>query len=324
MEIKIFEAFAGYGSQSMALERLKEANPNFNYEIVGISEIDPDAIKAYNITHNPGITNYGDITKIDWVNVPDFDLFTYSFPCTDISNIGKGEGFKEGSGTRSSLLWECKKAITLKKPKYLLMENVKALINKKNKADFEKWENYLSGLGYTNYWKVLNAKDYNIPQSRERVFMVSILGDHKPFQFPPTITLTKKFKDILDNNIPDDVWIKPDDKGVYSRKRINEMLANGKITLKKLQWVDLYSQLTYDDCVTTITTRVFGASNHLITNVTGIRRPTKREVFRLMGVNETNIDKLLTLNLNRDKFYIMAGNSIVVDVMFYLFQNLFN
>ena len=123
--IKIFEAFAGYGSQLMALKRL-----NIPFESIGISEIDKYAIKAYEAIHGQ-VENYGDITKIDWNTVPEFNLFTYSFPCTDISTAGKQAGLTKGSNTRSSLLWECEKAIATKKPKFLVMENVKALINKK-------------------------------------------------------------------------------------------------------------------------------------------------------------------------------------------------
>lgn len=104
MKIKVFEAFAGYGSQAMALRRLKDRHPDFDFEVVGISEIEPNAIKAYNAVHGE-TTNYGDISKIDWRNVPDFDLFTYSFPCQDISAAGLQKGLAQGSGTRSGLLW---------------------------------------------------------------------------------------------------------------------------------------------------------------------------------------------------------------------------
>ncbi len=167
--IKVFEAFAGYGSQAMALKRLKENYPGFNYEVVGISEIDKYAIKAYNAVHGE-TKNFGDISKIDWNEVPDFDLFIYSFPCQDISSSGKQRGLAEGSETRSSLLWECKRAIETKRPKYLLMENVKALTHKKFLPYLHEWEKYLSNLGYSNFTKVLNAKHYGVPQNRERVF----------------------------------------------------------------------------------------------------------------------------------------------------------
>lgn len=169
-KIRVFEAFAGYGSQSMALRRL-----GIDYEVIGISEIDKYAIQAYMAVHGE-TPNYGCISKIDWKEVPDFDFLTYSFPCTDISSAGLQKGLEEGSGTRSSLLWECKKAIEAKKPKYLLMENVKALTYKKFRPYLEKWLDYLKDLGYTNFAKVLNAKNYGVPQNRERIFVVSVLG----------------------------------------------------------------------------------------------------------------------------------------------------
>ena len=211
-KITVFEAFAGYGSQSMALERLKQ-DIGLDYKVVGISEIDATAIKAYYAARDTELLsrcrtvcdvetairgyeppqelidrypNYGDICKINWANVPDFNLFTYSFPCTDISNAGLQKGLAEGSGTRSSLLWECARAIETKYPKYLLMENVKALVSDKFMPDFKRWAMYLESLGYTNYYQVLNSKDYGVPQNRERVFMVSILGK-AIYYFPQTL-----------------------------------------------------------------------------------------------------------------------------------------
>lgn len=131
----------------------------------------------------------------------DFNLFTYSFPCTDISNAGLQKGLSEGSGTRSGLLWECRKAIEAKMPKYLMMENVKALLSEKFKPEFYKWRDYLTSLGYENYTKIINATECGIPQNRERVFMVSILGNHKPFHFPEPFALEKRLKDVLEDDV---------------------------------------------------------------------------------------------------------------------------
>jgi DNA (cytosine-5)-methyltransferase 1 len=198
-KIKVFEAFAGYGSQAMALKRLQTAYPDdVEFEYVGTSEIEPNAIAAYKAIHGD-TTNFGDITQIDWESVPDFDLFTWSFPCTSVSSAGKQEGLAENSGTSSSLCWECFKAIKTKRPKWLVMENVKALTQKKFAADFESIQLRLEGLGYANFWQVLNAKDYAIPQNRERVFMVSIrIDDEQPtFTFPDKQTLTKCVEDYL-------------------------------------------------------------------------------------------------------------------------------
>jgi len=169
--LRLFEAFSGYGSQAMALKRYGIA-----FEHVGISEIDKYAIATHESIHGK-VKNYGDISKIKESELPDMDLFTYSFPCTDISLAGDKKGFAKGSGTRSSLLWECERIIEHKRPKYLLMENVKALVNKKNIKGYEKWLSVLDSLGYNTYWKVINAKWCGVPQNRERVFAVSILKE---------------------------------------------------------------------------------------------------------------------------------------------------
>lgn len=208
--LRVFEAFAGYGSQHMALERLHCENPSFRYEIMGISEIDKFAIQSYEAIHGP-TRNYGDISAIDWDTVPDFDFFTYSFPCTDISMAGNQKGLEENSGTRSSLLWQCRKAIVAKRPKYLLLENVKALTYTKFRPYLEKWIAELESYGYRNFWKVLNSKDFNVPQNRERVFMVSILDPNADFTFPETTGLSSSIKDVLESNV-DDSYFLPDDK----------------------------------------------------------------------------------------------------------------
>jgi DNA (cytosine-5)-methyltransferase 1 len=209
-KIRVFEAFAGYGSQSLALKRLSQDYPDFQYEVVGISEIDKFAIQAYNALH-PNVPNFGDISKIDWDTVPDFDLFTWSFPCTDISMAGKQAGLAEGSGTRSSLAFECFKAIENKRPKYLLMENVKALTQRKFASDFQKLQQRLNDLGYDNFYQVLNAKDYGIPQNRERVFMISVKRERErenSYRFPDSFTLDKRLKDILEKHVDEKYYLK--------------------------------------------------------------------------------------------------------------------
>lgn len=229
--LRVFEAFAGYGSQRMALKKC-----GIPFEVVGISEIDGDVLLSYaaihcklkeklddelniseNYMHNylsvlnvpldyktfknksnslKGLKlkkmylanklskNFGDIRILDPSKLPDFDFFTYSFPCQDISIAGYQKGLDICSGTRSSLLWECCKIIEEKKPKYLMMENVKNLVGKKHKANFITFLNYLESLGYTNSWSILNARDYGIPQNRERVFCISILNSANKFIFP--------------------------------------------------------------------------------------------------------------------------------------------
>lgn len=212
-KIRVFEAFAGYGSQSMALSRL-----GIDFEVVGISEIDKYAIQAYMAVHGD-TPNYGDISKIDWGSVPDFDFLTYSFPYTDMSTAGQQKGLAEGSGTRSSLLWECRKSIEAKRPKYLLMENVKNLVSKKFTPYLKEWIRFLEGQGYSNYTKVLNAKDFGVPQNRERVFMVSILGEVS-FHFPKPFTLEKRLKDVLEKDVDESFYL--------SEKVVNTFLARNE------------------------------------------------------------------------------------------------
>ena len=210
--LKVATAFSGYDSQKMALERLHNAFPDFCFELVAWSEIDENAIAAHNaIFPEDKSKNLGDISKIDWAKAPDFDLFTYSFPCQDISAAGKQSGFEEGTGTRSSLLWECKKTIEAKKPRYLMMENVKALASAKFLPFLRQWQRWLHGQGYENFTQVLNACDYEVPQNRERVFMISILRtDSNPYPsyyFPKKLKLEKRIKHILEQNVDESYYL---------------------------------------------------------------------------------------------------------------------
>jgi DNA (cytosine-5)-methyltransferase 1 len=201
--LRLIELFAGIGSQTQAL-----TNIGIAHKVVAISEIDKYAIQSYEAMH--GIANnLGDIRKIE--ELPDADLWTYSFPCQDISVAGKGAGIKEG--TRSGLLFEVERLLRVASekgtlPKYLLLENVKNLVSKKFKADFDKWLDFLAELGYTNYWKVLNAKDYGIPQNRERVFCISIRGKHEPFVFPKPKKLTIRLRDMIDETVDERFYLK--------------------------------------------------------------------------------------------------------------------
>lgn len=305
-KLRVFEAFSGYGSQALSLR-----NIGVDYEVVAISEIDKYAIMAYEAIHGP-VNNLGDISKININDVPDHDLFTYSFPCCDVSVAGKQRGLAEGSGTRSSLLWECKKIIESKKSKYLLMENVKNLVNKKHKPHFDKWLEYLESLGYTNYWDILDAKHFGVPQSRQRVFVVSILGEHKPYEFPKPIPLTKNIRDMLEKEV--------DNKYYMSDKCIEKMKRFAPKNLNK-------SRYLLEGISPTITTEL---SHHTGKNVSPklciaideYRRITPKEAFRLMGMLDCDIAKIQSIGISDVQQYKMAGNSIVVQVLEEIFRNL--
>lgn len=162
---------------------------------------------------------FGDISKINPSDLPDFDFMTYSSPCQDFSVAGKQQGAIRGQ-TRSGLLYECEKVIEHKRPKYLLLENVKNLVGKQFKPQFDEWLEYLESLGYSNYWKVLNSRDFGVPQNRERVFVLSILGEHNPYEFHNGFELDIRLKDVLESNVDEKYYLskevqdrfKPNDK----------------------------------------------------------------------------------------------------------------
>lgn len=155
--------------------------------------------------------NLGDISKLEHLDYADF--WTYSFPCTDISVAGKQEGIKQGQ-TRSGLLYEVQRLLErankmLTLPKYLMLENVKNLVGKKFKLQFDEWVAWLDELGYNTYWKVLNAKDYGIPQNRERVFAISIRKDidDGKFEFPQPFDNGVRLKDVLEDNVDEKYYL---------------------------------------------------------------------------------------------------------------------
>ena len=203
--LRVVELFSGTGSQTQALKNL-----GIPHKVVAISDIDKFADKSYRALHGE-MDNLGDIKTI--AELPPADLWTYSFPCQDISVAGKGAGLDKGHDTRSGLLWEVERLLLRAKetntlPKYLLLENVKNLIGKKHKANYDAWIAFLDGLGYTTYTKVLNAKNYGVPQNRERVFGVSILGEHEPYLFPEPVPLTRRLKDILEDEVDPRFYLK--------------------------------------------------------------------------------------------------------------------
>lgn len=196
--LKVIELFAGVGAQAEALKRA-----NIKHEVIAISEIDKYAIQTYRKLHG-WVTNLGDIKKIK--ELPQADLWTYSFPCTDISISGQMKGFDKDSNTGSSLLWEVQRLLEKGKdngtlPRFLLMENVKNIVSKRFLPLFQTWVDYLSSLGYKSFYKVLNARDYNVPQNRERCFMISILNFDGEFNFPETTELKVTLQDLLEKEV---------------------------------------------------------------------------------------------------------------------------
>lgn len=229
-KIKVLELFAGIGACLKALTNL-----GIEHEIVDAVEIDKYAIKSFNAVHG---TNFEpqDITK--WDKDIECDLIMHGSPCQDFSVAGLGKGGDEGSGTRSSLMYETLRIVEKLKPKYVIWENVKNLLSKKHRHNFDAYLEVMEKLGYENHYQVLNAKNYGIPQNRERVFTVSILGGGD-FEFPEPIPLEKKLKDMLEDNV-DEKYYLSDDKvlqlKIKEKDISNTVRTGGRGSLDRHQW----------------------------------------------------------------------------------------
>ena len=412
--IRLIELFAGIGSQAKALERL-----GASFEHYRICEFDKYAVASYNAVHGTDFTT-SDITKIkaEDLGIVDTDkycyIMTYSFPCQDLSLAGKQRGMVKGGGTRSGLLWEVERLLDECKelPQVLIMENVPQVIGTKNIEHFAKWQEKLESLGYKNKWQVLNAKDFGIPQNRERCFMVSILGDYY-YEFPKTMKLEKRLKDLLETKIEEKYYLSDrmvtffenhskecEEKGSgfrFSPVENTEVVAKAVTTragarmddnfIKQQEPVALDEQNNYirkDGCVGTLTTdgsspkhnnriiepllktqlcnellkkgeikendiirtsytrnRMSGdlrIENKTDNNVSytlstrsdclgictnyRIRKLTPKECWRLMGFDDKDVDNARAIGMSDAQLYKQAGNSIVVNVLEKIFNNL--
>lgn len=218
--------FSGIGAFEKALERR-----GVEHEVLAYCEIDKYASKAYSIIHGiPESKNLIDVTKVDILDVDEtVDLITYGFPCQDISNAGKQKGFidEEGNRTRSGLFFEALRIIDDYRPKFAIAENVKALVGKKFASEFKTILESLEEVGYNNYYAVLNAKDYDIPQNRERVFIISIRKNvDRGFIFPAAVPLTLRLKDLLEDEV-DEKYYLSDKMFNYAFNMVNEAKGVG-------------------------------------------------------------------------------------------------
>ena len=304
--ITINELFSGIGAQVAALKR-----NGVKFNVVGISEIDKYAIKSYEAI-NGNTRNYGDISKVERLDYA--DLWTYSFPCTDISLAGKQAGLIDGTGkqTRSGLLFEVERLLRKSvedgnQPKYLLLENVKNLVGKKFKQEFDKWLSTLEDLGYNNYWKVLNAKDYGVPQNRERVFVVSIRKDVDThgYTFPEPFKMNRRLKDVLEKEVDEKFYLKQDLAKSFI-ERLSERDVSNTIRCGGAGSVD--QKHTWDLVAEPSKMR--------------IRKLTPKECWRLMDFTDEEFEASQNAGVSKTQLYKQAGYSIVVSVLSGIFNNL--
>lgn len=227
--MRILELFAGIGACSKALERL-----GFNVEIVDAVEIDKYAIASFNAIHN---TNFEVQDIKEWnKDLKDIDLITHGSPCQDFSVAGKQAGGDINSGTRSSLMYETIRIVGKLRPKYVLWENVKNLLSKKHKHNFDAYIETMNILGYNSYYEVLNAKDYGIPQNRERVYTISIRRDVDKFNFlfPKKEELKLRLKDMLEDEVEEKYYL----SNAQIEKIVNSDFMQEKKRIQEKEYCD--------------------------------------------------------------------------------------
>ena len=329
MKIRTLSLFSGIGAFEKALER-----QGIEHEIVAYCEIDKYASKSYAAIHNvPESMNLGDITKVDPKALPDFDLLTWGFPCQDISVAGHLKGIVEGE-TRSGLYYEGFRILKEKMPKYSIIENVKNLVGKRFRADFDSMLDDIESLGYNNYWQVLNAKDYGIPQNRERVFIVSIRKDvDTGFAFPDKKPLVLRLKDILEHEVEEKFYLseqclngfkkhneKHKEKGTGFiwvprdlEKHASALRANGALAP---------TDNTIVDPKGTTNTLTTAQKDNMVVGPNRIRKLTPKECWRLMGFDDADFEKARAAGISSTQLYKQAGNSIVVNVLEAIFVQL--
>ena len=330
-KIKLLSLFSGIGAFESALDRL-----DVDYELVNYCELDKYASKSYSAIHNVDESlNLWDIKKVDTSKLPDdIDLVTYGFPCQDISVAGKLKGFKsDGELTRSGLFYEALRIIKDTKPKIAIAENVKNLVGKRFKKEFEIVLTSLEQAGYNNYWKVLNAKDFGVPQQRERVFIISIRKDlDKGYEFPKAMPLEKRLRDILEQEV--------DKKYYLNQKQIERLRSTNTCQgmLRKENTKKGYAIANVGDSVNisypnsktrrgrvgkgvSQTLTASGGEMSVIEDNLRVRKLTPLECWRLMGFTDEEFRKA-QLVCSDSQLYKQAGNSIVVNVLVELYKKI--
>lgn len=225
MKVRVVELFSGVGAQRMALTRLMKKHPEIECEFVAQCDIDKFAIKSYNAIWGE-TPNLGDVSKLE--KLPDCDIVTWSYPCQSVSAAGKQEGMVEGSGTRSALCWEVIRLLrNSNRPKWLVMENVPAILFKTHKPEFDRLCANLEELGYHNRYGVLNAVDFDIAQNRKRCFMISCLGEDAP-ELPTGTGLKHAMKHYLEKEVDQKYFLSKERmKGIVLSTEKEKARGNG-------------------------------------------------------------------------------------------------
>lgn len=340
--LRVFEGFAGYGGGHFALNKLKEKYPDFEFKIIGYSEIDKYAYELYDLNHKDEkgnkLKNYGDITKLNPYDIPDFDIFMGGFPCQPFSTAGMQKGVDDPYG-RGTLFQHIMRICKVKKPKYILLENVKGFFSKKFVSTREEIENMLRNMGYVFNENdntesplrisLLNSKDYGIPQNRERVWMFAKLGG-LPIDFsmePKKVSNGLLMADFLDpiGYVPKEMYL--------SEKQIEHLKEKHNIEnfiVDKPLCFDVYNKKIKRDGYSITITMPEHNSLRVIEshdNKEVVRKMSVTEQFRLMGLEGLDIEgrkvDIVFGNQSYTQLSKRAGNGWDVNLVTILLEHIF-
>ena len=320
-KLKVLSLFSGIGAFEEALK-----NIGINFELINYCEFDEVIANAYSLIHNINKNlNLGDINKVDETNLEDFDLMTYGFPCQSFSIAGKRLGFNDIQ--KGNLFFESMRIAKYKKPKYMIAENVKGLLSHDKGYTFKIILSTLEQLGYNSYYKVFKSTDFDVPQARERVFIVSIRKDidNNSFILPEGKLTNKTLKDIVE--IGSSRKIVKDSLKKYMNNTYFIKQYKSEFNVKKL----------FDGCAEGYMTSSFSGNRIFSINGTSPTLTTKndavyfelnghltqRERFKLQGFNPNYVDLLKENNISNGYLDLMSGNSITVNVVQSILKNLF-
>lgn len=309
--LKLFDAFAGYGGAHFGLKKA-----GIKFEAVGFSEIDKFAVEIYQRNH-PGSKNYGDITKIEAETLPDFELFTGGFPCQPFSTAGLCLGENE---TRGTLFHDIIRICRVKKPRHVLLENVKGFMSSRHKTTRETIIKNFTELGYHVHMSLLNSKNYGIPQNRERVWIYCTLEDLNPFFTlqPDGDFLTPHLINFLDKQVDPHLY-----KNQTQIRRIID-LHKVNLDVKEPCCLDIYNKKVRDDgiCIT-ITEPHHNCMRIVEPKIDDnymLRKLSIDEHFRLMGFKDGEIN---VSGLSYQQACKLAANGWDVSLASEIFKKIF-
>ncbi|WP_024953706.1 DNA cytosine methyltransferase [Sulfurospirillum arcachonense] len=297
-ELKVIDLFAGIGGIRLGFEEVFKNKLKFVFS----SEIDSNAQKTYNINFYE--KPFGDITKIDEKEIPEHDIILAGFPCQAFSVAGHRKGFDD---TRGTLFFDVARIAKHHKPKVIFLENVKGFVGHDNGNTFKVVKQTLKDIGYKVFSKVLNSKDFGIPQNRERIYIIAFLDNSLDFKFPLETKLEKSIKNCLETNV--------EKKYYYNGKPLFEKIKDDVVSEDSVyQWRRRYIRENKSLVCPTLTANM-GTGGHnvpIIKDKVGIRKLTPRECGNFQGFPASY--KIPT-SLADSHLYKQFGNSVSINVI---------